>query len=121
MVQELGETRDAMAAGCMKYVEDYVSKMKHETEPYYLVYCARENNMNLGEIRQTIKAYRQKPPALIGVLVWYVDNKLGLMEFRPDLSAPWDIPSNPETLSDKSEDKFIRVMERGQQLKILTS
>jgi len=121
MAQELGETREAMASGTMKYVEDYVSKMKHEKEPYYLVYCARENQLVKGQIRQTIKAYREKPPSLIGILVWYVDNTLGLMEFRPELSAPWDIPGNPDTLSDKSEDKFTRVMERGQKLKVLTS
>ncbi len=116
MVQELGETRDAMAKGALQYVEDFVSKMKHENEPYYLVYCARENQLIPGQIRQTVKAYRQKPPSLLGVLVWYVDNKQGIMEFRPELSAPWDIPTNPLLLSDKSEDKFIRIMERGKEV-----
>ena len=116
MVQEIGETRTEMAKATMKYVEDFVSKMKHENEPYYLVYCAKENHLVPGQIRQTIKAYREKPPTLIGVLVWYVDNKEGIMDFRPDLSAPWDIPTNPLILSDKSEDKFLRVMERGQQV-----
>ena len=116
MVQELGETRESMAADTVKWVEDFVGNMKHETEPFYVVFCARENQLIKGQIRRTIKAYREKPPALIGTLVWYVDNSIGLCEFRPDLSAPWDIPTDPILLSEKSEDQFTRVMERGQQV-----
>lgn len=120
-MQELGETRDQMARGAVKYVEDFISKMKFDRQPFYVVYCARPNYLNPGEIRQTVKAYREKPPSLIGVLVWYVDNTLGLVEFRPELSAPWDVPTHESLLSDKSEDKFERVMERGQDLNILVS
>jgi len=116
MVQELGETREPMAADAIKYIEDFVSKMKHEKKPFYVVYCARENQLIPGQIRQTVKAYREKPPALLGVLVWYVDNSLGIMEFKPELSAPWDIPTNPLLLSDRSEDQFVRIMERGKQV-----
>lgn len=121
MVQELGETRDAMAAGCIKYVEDFVSKMKHEYEPFYVVYCARQDYLTPNRIIQTIKAYRDRPPSVLGILVWYVDNPKGIMQFRPDLSAPWDVPLDESNLSDKSYDQFARVMQRGEDMKVIVS
>jgi hypothetical protein len=121
MTLELGELREAMSRGCMQYVEDFVSKMKHEKTPFYAVYCARPNYLVPNQIRQTVKAYREKPPSLIGVLVWYVDNAKGLFEFKPELSAPWDVPSHPLLLSDRPEDQFISVMERGKELNVLVS
>jgi hypothetical protein len=105
----------------MDYVMKHIGNMKHEKEPFYAVYCARENRLVPNQIRQTIKFYRQRPPSLLGVLVWYVDNALGLVEFKPELSAPWDCPQDPDMLSQKSEDQLIRVMERGKEMNVLTS
>lgn len=121
MSQQLGETREPMCAGAMKYVSDFVSNMSHEKEPYWVCYCARPNYLVPNQIKQTVRAYGKKPPACIGILTWYVDPIKGIFEFLPELSAPWDMPQNPDTISEKSEDRFERVMQRGQELEILTT
>jgi hypothetical protein len=68
-----------------------------------------------------MKAYFSKPPVILGILVWYVDNKLGLFEFRPELSAPPDVPLDPKLLSDKASDASARVSLQGEKLKAIVS
>jgi hypothetical protein len=68
-----------------------------------------------------MKAYYAKPPVILGILVWYVDNEKGIFEFRPELSAPHDVPLDPKLLSDKASDASASVAEQGEKLKVIVS
>lgn len=120
MVQELGETRDAMAQGCMQLVEEFANKMKSEVKPFYIVFFAKPD-AGMNAIRQTVKAYFHRPAKILGILVWYVNNPLGIFDFVPELSSPPDIPLDPSMLSNKSADSFAGVMEKGKGFKVLVS
>ena len=85
-MQEIGETRDSMARGCIQLVEDFAEKMRHESRPFYIVFFAKPD-AQLNAIRQVVKAYYSKPPKILGILVWYVNNALGQFEFIINLRS----------------------------------
>lgn len=117
----LGDVREEMAQGCMSYVENFVNNMKHIKEPFYVVYYAEIDRFNPNRINQTVRAYHQKPPFILGILVWFVDNTNGVFRFVSSLSSPKDIPLIPEMLSDKKEDQIPSIMEKGEKLNVLVS
>lgn len=117
----MGDVREDMARGCMNYVEDFVNNMKHIKEPFYVVYYADVDRLNPNRINQTVKAYHKKPPSMLGILVWYVDNAKGIFRLESELSAPKDIPLIPGMLSDSKEDQFPSIMEKGEKLNVLVS
>jgi hypothetical protein len=121
MSQELGESREAWGRDVMKMAEDFANKVKDKGEPFYIVYHCKQDRRYPGAFRQTIKAYREKPAAMLGILVWYVDHSVSEFRFCPELSAPPDIPIDPNLLSDKASDASERVMEQGQKLNALVS
>lgn len=131
MTQELGETREALAMQAWQTAEDFANNMKREKRPFYVVYAAKfdpalqgaivNGKCALGGMRQTVKAYYQRPSPMLGILVWYVDHNLGIFEFVPELSAPPDVPINPDMLSSRSEDQFVGVMNKGKDFNVLVS
>lgn len=126
MTQTIGESREAWGEAVWKMAENFANNMKKEVKPYYLVYAAKydaptSKRMGRGVYRQTMKAYYHRPQAMLGILVWYVNNPLGVFDFVPELSAPPDVPLDPSLLSDKSQDASTRVMEQGAKLHALVS
>lgn len=126
MAQEIGESRDSWGLNVMKMAEDFANNMKSEVKPFYIVYAAKmdpheSKRVGKGVYRQTMKAYYSKPPLMLGILVWYVNHPLGEFKFCPELSAPPDVPVDPELLSKKSEDALPSVMEKGKELNVLVS
>lgn len=95
--------------------------MKHVREPFYIVFHAKQDRGNPNTFRQAIRAYYEKPPFVLGLLVWYVDHTKSMMEFVPELSSPPDVPLDPTLISDKSSDLSSRVAEQGAKRKILLS
>jgi hypothetical protein len=125
MAQEIGESREAWGRDVMTLVEDFASKVT-STDPFYIVYACKEdkglsNKFGKAVFKQFIKAYSQKPPPLIGILVWFVDKAKGEFAFMPELSAPPDIPLDPKLLSDVESDMSARVAAQGEKLKVLVS
>lgn len=110
-----------MGYGALKLVEDFVNNMKHIDKPYYIVFAAKPDRFDSHKIRQAIKAYYQRPPKILGVLVWYVNNATGQFEFVPELSSPPDVPLDPSVLSEKAEDALPTVMSKGKQMNVLLS
>ncbi len=110
---QMGDVRESMAQGCMDYVHDFVHKMSHIKEPFYVVYYATVDRLTPNKINQTVKAYHQKPPFMIGVLVWYVNNRLGICDLVPELSSPPDYPIDPKFLSDDPKDLIVSVAQQG--------
>jgi hypothetical protein len=121
MAVEIGEAREAWGMNVLNLVTDFAEQMKHVREPFYIVFHAKQDRNNPNTFRQAIRAYYEKPPFLLGLLVWYVDHRKSEIRFVPELSSPPDVPIDPSLLSDKAEDAFTRVMETGQKAKILLS
>jgi hypothetical protein len=126
MAQEIGESRETLGRDVMKMAEDMANNMKKEVKPFYIVYAAKldkaeSNRIGKGVIRQTMKAYYNRPAPMLGILVWYVNHPLGIFEFQPQLSAPPDVPVDPSLLGTKSEDLLPTVMEKGKDLNVLVS
>lgn len=121
MAQEIGESREAWGANVMKMAEDYAEKLKSRKEPFYIVYACKPDTSNRGVFRQAMKAYADKPPAMLGILVWYVNHSAGEFRFCPELSAPPDIPLDPGLLSTQASDMSDRVAGQGQKLQVLVS
>lgn len=121
MAQEMGESRDEWGRNVIKMVENFCDNMKKESRPFYIVYACKPDKGRHGCFVQTIKAYYQRPPLILGVLVWYVDNRIGELSFVPELSCPPDVPLDPSLLSDKAGDASVSLMEKGQKMKVLVS
>lgn len=126
MAQEIGESRETWGRDVVKMVEEFAHKMKSEDRPFYIVYACKEdkgmsNKIGRHVFKQAIKAYYAKPPALLGILVWYVNHLTGEFRFVPELSAPPDVPIDPSLLSDKASDASDRVAAQGEKLKVLVS
>lgn len=121
MVQEIGETREAMGLAAWKLAEDMANNLKHDVKPFYIVFAAKSDKNHGNAIRQTIKAYRYRPPAILGILVWYVDHSKGEFKFVPELSSPPDMPLDPSLLSNRAEDALTSIMDKGKQMNVLLS
>ena len=126
MPQEIGESREAMGQAAWAMAEDFANHMKHERKPFYIVYACKEdrgasNKLGIPAFKQAIRAYHEKPPAMLGILVWYVNNATGEFRFCHELSAPYDVPIDPALLSIKASDADERVMAQGQRLQALVS
>ena len=131
MTQFLGETREAMAWACWNKAMEIANQRKSEVKPFYILYTAKPDPaltgavvnglVAKGGIREAWRLSYIRPPALLGMLVWYVDNAQGIFEFQPDLSSPPDVPLDPSMLSDRKEDQLTSIMEKGKKMKVLVS
>ena len=126
MVQEIGESREAWGWDVMRKAEEFANNMKHEMRPFYIVYACKEdrgmsNKIGRAAFKQAFKAYFDKPPAILGILVWKVSHAASEFRFCPELSAPHDIPLDERLLSDKASDVSERVATQGEKLKVLVS
>ena len=121
MAQEIGESRDAWGADVWAKAEEFANNLKSDKRPFYVVFAAKQDKANPSVFRQSFRFYRQKPPKIIGLLVWYVDQAKSLFRFMPDLSIPPDVPLDPSLLSDKSCDMSPALMEVGQRMGVLLS
>lgn len=121
MTLQIGEIRDELGLETLKRVETYANKHKKLKEPFYIVVCAKTDRNKPGRINATIQHYFERPPAMLGLLVWYADSQKGILDFVPELSFPPDIPLDPSMLSNKSSDCFDSVAQKGEKLKVLLS
>ena len=122
MAVELGEARDAWSWNVWRKAEAFASNLKSDREPFYVVYAAKQDKQQKeATFRESFRFYRQRPPRILGILVWYVDHCKGIFELVPELSVPPDVPLNPELLSKDSKDAAPSVMETGEQMKVLLS
>lgn len=126
MAQEIGESREAWGLDVMKMAEDFANRMSHEMKPFYIVYACKEDrgtSHKLGRtaFKQAMKAYFNEPPAMLGILVWYVNHGTSQFRFCPEFSAPPDVPLDERLLSDKASDASERVAIQGERLNALVS
>lgn len=126
MAIEIGEARETWGRDVWALVEDFAAKTKSDGRPFYVVYACKEDrgmSKKLGRtaFKQAMKAYYDKPPTMLGILVWYVNQAAGEFRFCPELSAPPDVPLDERLLSDKASDASERVANQGQKLNALVS
>lgn len=121
MAQEIGESREAWGRDVWAKAEQFANALKSDRKPFYVVFAAKQDKSQPGVFRQSFRFYRQKPPKIIGLLVWYVDHVKGLFKFMPDLSIPPDVPLDPSLISTKSEDASPELMKVGQEMGVLLS
>lgn len=126
MAQEIGESREKWGWEVMKMAEEFANAMKSEVRPFYIVYAAKldpyaSKKLGRGAYRQAMKAYFKRPAPMLGILVWYVDHRIGEFRFCPELSAPPDVPVDPSLLGEKASDALPTVMEKGKALNVLVS
>lgn len=125
-MQEIGESREAWGWDVVRMAEEFANNIKAESKPFYIVYACKEdrgmsNALGRSAFKQAFKAYYHKPPAMLGILVWYVDHRRGEFRFVPELSAPPDVPLDPGLLSDKASDASERVAAQGERLNAVVS
>lgn len=118
-MQEIGESRSALAMDVWRKAEEFANNLKSDREPFYIVYAAKQDKSKPNVFRQSFRFYRQRPPQIIGLLVWYVDNSEGIFDFVPELSIPPDVPIDPSLLSKDSRDANVGLMEVGKKMGIL--
>lgn len=121
MAQEIGESREQWGWDIWRKAEEIANRMKSEQKPFYIVFAAKQDRAKPGTFNQTFKMYRERPPKLLGILVWYVDHKLGKFDLVPELSLPPDVPLDPSLLSKDSKDASPEVMEAGEKNNVLLS
>lgn len=121
MAQEIGESREQWGLAVWQQAEEIANRLKSDEKPFYIVFAAKEDRAKPGTFRQAFRMYRQRPPQLIGILVWYVDNKQGIFRLVPELSIPPDVPIDEKLLSKDSKDASTAVMEVGQSMGVLLS
>lgn len=121
MAQEIGESREQWGWDVWHQAEDIANNLKSDRKPFYIVFAAKEDKAKPGHFRQAFRMYRQRPPKLLGVLVWYVNHPEGIFRLEPELSLPPDVPIDPSLLSKDSKDASPELMEVGQSMGVLLS
>lgn len=121
MAQEIGESREQWGRDVWAKAEEFANNLKSDKKPFYVVFAAKQDKANPGVFRQSFRFYRQRPPKILGLLVWYVDNTTGEFRFVPELSIPPDVPLDEALLSKDSKDACPELMEAGQKMGVLLS
>jgi hypothetical protein len=121
MAQEIGESREQWGLAVWREAEEIANRLKSDEKPFYIVFAAKADKGSPGTFRQAFRMYRQRPPKLIGILVWYVDNKQGVFRLVPELSIPPDVPLDESLLSKDSQDSSAAIAEVGQKMGVLLS
>jgi hypothetical protein len=87
--QELGETRQAMTAKLMQYIEEAVSKFSAKREKYYILVHAKPFPNMPNMIKQKLIAMDVKPPMMLSCLLFGVDNQSGTLTLEWALPGDW--------------------------------
>ncbi len=94
MVQETGETRDAIMEDDNKRIEEIIHANKHRTEPYYIVmYVTPSKSRVEGKytLLKHIKPYPQRPRSMVGMIVGTVNNATGEISWEVNMhQKPFD-------------------------------
>jgi hypothetical protein len=118
---EIGEAREQLGRDVWAQAEKFANQAQSD-KPYYIVYHAKwARGSGTPTLKWAMKADTQRPAAMLGLLVWYVDQAQGIFRFVPELSAPPDVPLDPSLMSDASQDAFPSIMAQGRTLNALHS
>lgn len=89
MVQETGETRDAIIEDDNKIIQKILDANKGNKNPYWIVIFAKPSKQSVDgkpTLIKHIKPYNTKPKPQVGVIVGEVDNVKGKIKW--DVNMP---------------------------------
>ena len=94
MVQETGETRDAIMEDDNRTLEAIIAANKHRTDKYWIVLFAKASKTHVEgkpTLMKFIKAYANKHPSMVGMVCGEVDNSDGSIKWVVNMpQAPFD-------------------------------
>ena len=94
MVQETGETRNAIIEDDNKEIHAIVSANKDKTDVYWIVVFAKPSKVAIDgkpTLIKHIKAYTTKPLPQVGAIVGEVDNSKGTINWEVNMpQRPFD-------------------------------
>ena len=88
MVQETGETRDAIIEDDNKQIQAIVSANKGLRDPYWIVVFAKPSKNSVeGKpvLVKHIKAYKVRPVSQVGMIVGTVNNSTGTISWEVNM------------------------------------
>lgn len=89
MVQETGETRDAIIEADERHIEAILSENTSRKEKYWIVVFAKPAKVAVDgkpTLMKHIRAYAMRPSAQVGMIVGEVDNAKGTISW--DVNMP---------------------------------
>ena len=89
MVQETGETRDAIIEDDDKELQSIIAANSGRKDPYWIVVFAKPSKVAVDgkpTLAKFIKAYTTKPAPKVGMIVGEVDNSKGTIKW--DVNMP---------------------------------
>jgi len=94
MVQETGETRDAIIEDDNKRISDIIAANKDLRNLYWIVVFAKPSKTSFkgkATLIKHIKPYKTKPAAQVGMIVGEVDNVKGTINWEVNMpQKPFD-------------------------------
>lgn len=94
MVQEVGETRDAIIEKDEETIEKIVLANQARKTPYWIVLFAKplkQNYQGKPILAKHIKAYATKPKSQVGMVIGKVDNSKGEISWETNMpQVPFD-------------------------------
>jgi len=94
MVQETGETRDAIIEDDNKEIEKIIAANKREKDPYWIVVFAKPSKIAVDgkpTLIKHIKAYKTRPVSSVGMIILEVNNSKGTIEHEVNMpQRPFD-------------------------------
>lgn len=94
MVQQIGETRDAIMSDMNQRISDIVAANRDKISPYWIVIFvkpAKEKSEGRHVLRQFIKAYNRKPASKVGMITAEVNNQTGKIKWEVNMpQKPFD-------------------------------
>lgn len=89
MVQETGETRNAIIEDDNKLIQEIIAANKDEKDPYWIVVFAKASKVAVDgypTLVKHIKAYKTRPMPQVGMIIGEVDNSKGTINW--DVNMP---------------------------------
>jgi hypothetical protein len=103
--QEMGETREPMAADCVQDALRIANLYEHVGKDFWILFASKAHQQHKNAFVNGWEVVWSRPQIPIpGILVWHVSQKTKQMTIDSKLSLPYDIPLDRVKLSEKSED-----------------
>ena len=94
MMQETGDTRNAIIEQDNEVIQQIVNANKHLQDPYWIVVFAKPAKVVVDgcpTLQKFIKPFKKKPTPQVGMITGKVDNKKGSIEWEVNMpQRPFD-------------------------------
>ncbi len=110
-MQEMGETREPMAADCWadanRLAEKYAEKLEGD---FWVLFAAKPHTKSDHAIVMGWEVIAKRPPqGMVGVMVFKWNSVDKALEVETDISLPYDVPLSESELSVQKNDLILTV------------